>query len=68
MPQVTKKNEKILITGGAGYVGAVLTPYLLEKGYWVFRMGKLVEGPMNIEHKRFLDYACTDVKNDFLDI
>ena len=23
---------------------------------------------MNIEHKRFLDYACTDVKNDFLDI
>ena len=28
-------NKKIFITGGAGYVGAVLTPYFLEKGYEV---------------------------------
>ena len=27
--------KKIFITGGAGYVGAVLTPYLLNKGYKV---------------------------------
>ena len=26
---------KVLITGGAGYVGAVLTPYLISKGYKV---------------------------------
>ena len=44
------------------------TKYLLDKGYWVFRMGKLVEEKMKIEHKRFLDYACSDIKNDFLDI
>ena len=48
------------------YVSTV--QYLLEKGYWVFRMGKLVEKPMNIKHMRFLDYACSDLKSDFLDI
>ena len=48
------------------YVSTV--KYLLEKGYWVLRMGKLVEKPMNIKHMRFLDYACSDLKSDFLDI
>jgi nucleoside-diphosphate-sugar epimerase len=27
--------KKIFITGGAGYIGSLLTPYLLEKGYKV---------------------------------
>ena len=27
--------EKVLITGGAGYIGSILTPRLLEAGYIV---------------------------------
>ena len=27
------KNLKILISGGAGYIGSELTPFLLQKGY-----------------------------------
>ena len=35
---------KILITGGAGYVGAVLTPYLLERGHKVTVIDLMIYG------------------------
>ena len=41
---------------------------LVEKGYWVFRMGKAVNKPLKIEHPRILDYANTTYRSDFLDI
>ncbi len=36
--------NNILITGGAGYVGAVLTPYLLDKGYKVTVIDLMIYG------------------------
>ena len=41
---------------------------LIEKGYWVLRMGKLVSHPLSIKHPRFVDYANCDWKSEFLDI
>jgi len=45
--------KKIFITGGAGYVGSVLTPYLLKKGYVVtvydlFIYGNTIENNENL--------------------
>jgi nucleoside-diphosphate-sugar epimerase len=37
-------SKKIFITGGAGYVGAVLTPYFLEKGYEVTVLDLMIYG------------------------
>jgi len=41
---------------------------LLNKGYWVFRMGKKVNEKLLINHPRFLDYANSVYRNDFLDV
>ena len=41
---------------------------LIEKGYWVFRMGSIVENKLNINSKKFIDYPFINERNDFLDI
>ena len=38
------KNKKILITGGAGYIGSILTRLLLEKGYSIRILDKMLWG------------------------
>lgn len=39
---MNSEKEKILITGGAGYIGSILTYYLLEKGYEVTVLDNLI--------------------------
>lgn len=41
--------------------------YLLDKGYYVFRMGAHALSKFNFSHPRFIDYAVTN-RSDFLDI
>lgn len=43
-----KQFMKILVTGGAGYVGSTLTPMLLEKGYFVRVLDNLRAGSFGI--------------------
>lgn len=42
--------------------------YLLEKGYWVFRMGSITEKELKIDHKNFYDYSFSSEKCDLFDI
>lgn len=41
---------------------------LAEKGYWVFRMGKVVKKPFKANHPHIIDYANSKFRSDFLDI
>ena len=53
-----KKKSKILITGGAGYFGSVLTEYLLKKGHEVNIIDPMWFGDIGIKHllKKNLNY------------
>lgn len=48
------------------YVDAVGT--LVEKGYWVIRMGQVAEAPFPTVHPRIIDYPFATDRNDLLDI
>lgn len=52
---MNSKNKKILVTGGAGYVGSVLTPLLLKKGYFVKLVDDLIfnQNPPAVHSNRF---------------
>jgi putative glycosyltransferase (TIGR04372 family) len=41
---------------------------LIEKGYFVIRMGSLVEHPLDVDDDQFFDYGWSERKCDFLDV
>jgi nucleoside-diphosphate-sugar epimerase len=43
--------KKILITGGSGYVGSILCPYLAEKGHMITSYDLMIYGETLPEHK-----------------
>lgn len=42
--------ETVLVTGGAGYIGSVLTETLLDEGYKVFVLDNLLHGEQSLFH------------------
>lgn len=42
--------------------------WLLEKGFFVIRMGKIMKKPLGIKHNYFLDYPFCETQNDLFDI
>ena len=54
---------KILITGGAGYVGAILTPYLLSKGHQVTVLDLMIYGEEVLKKNKNLRIIKGDIRN-----
>ena len=50
--------KKILITGGAGYIGSIMVPYLLKKGYEVTVLDNLYYNQLSL-----LDYFMNNKFN-----
>tara|TARA_B100001175_G_scaffold295481_1_gene283562 strand:+ start:3911 stop:5125 length:1215 start_codon:yes stop_codon:yes gene_type:complete len=42
--------------------------YLNKRGYYVIRMGSDPKKKMSYKNSKFIDYACSEYKSDFLDI
>lgn len=64
--QVTQTKEHILITGGAGYIGSVLVPILLNLGYKITVIDNFMYGQSSLLdciHSDKLNVIYEDVRN-----
>ncbi len=41
---------------------------LINRGYYVIRMGVVIKEPMNVVHPMIIDYAANGMRSDFMDI
>ena len=60
---------KILITGGAGYIGSVLTPYLLERGYRITVLDNLYyqqDSLLGVCNNKYFDFIRGDARDEEL--
>lgn len=58
--------KKIFITGGAGYVGSVLTPFLLSRGYQVTILDLMLYGSDFFEKDKNLKIIRGDIRDENL--
>jgi UDP-glucose 4-epimerase len=49
---------RVLVTGGAGYIGSVLTAKLIEEGFFVNVLDDLSSGHRNNVHPMANFFAC----------
>ena len=67
--EIDKMNNNVLVTGGAGYIGSVLVPQLLDKGYkvtvldsFIYRQNSLLD----VCYQPNLNIVVGDVRDEKL--